>query len=153
MDEEGGLLGRAESGEALDFPMITGLEQDVKEMRRRSKGRDVQQALSLLRVLQGVPSLGRVSEIHVDGDEGLGFILEGFSVPVRVGWTDFPAKLARFEKALPLLGLRSNAMESVDLRFSDQIIVRQREGGEPRILGGSGTDTRAGSVSMFDPRT
>ncbi len=153
MDAEGNLLGKTESGAALDFPMITGLEQDVGETRRHRRGRDVQQALSLLRALQAVPALGRVSEIHVDGSEGLRFILEGFSVPVRVGWTGFSNKTVRFEKALPSLASQSNAIESVDLRFSDQIVVRQREGGEPRIPMGNGPESLAGSDSPFHPTT
>ncbi len=153
LDAEGGFLGETEPGAALDFPMITGLEQDAEDLYRSGKGRDVQQALALLRVLQAIPALGRVSEIDVDGSEGLRFVLERFPVPVQVGWTDFSNKMHLFEKALPSLVSQADEIESVDLRFSCQIIVREGGGGEPRIPVGVGTRIQRGSGSWFHPTT
>ncbi len=153
MDGEGEDLGKIEQGAPLDFPMITGLERVVEDAHRSGKGRDVQQALSLLRVLQATPALGRVSEIHVDRSEGLRFVLEGFAVPVQVGWTGFSTKMIRFEKALPSFVSQSNAIESVDLRYSNQIVVRQREGSKPWVPGGDRTEAVAGSGSSWPPMT
>jgi hypothetical protein len=58
IDREGTVLDGIRPGEPLDFPMITGLEKDVRDAHRWKGGRDVQQALSLLRALQGLPALG-----------------------------------------------------------------------------------------------
>ncbi len=153
MDGRGRILDEIRPGEPLDFPMITGLEQDVKDVRRWGEGRDVQQALSLLRALEAAPALGSVSEIHIDRSEGLRFVLEGFSSPVRVGWSGFGKKIIRFERVFPSLALQSNAIERVDLRFSDQIVVRQRDEGKPWVPRGDGIATLAGSDPSFHPTT
>lgn len=151
MDGEGRILDKIRPGEPLDFPMITGLEQGVREVARGGDGRDVQQALCLLRALQATPALGSVSEIHVDRSKGLSFVLEDFPFPVYAGWSGFSAKMIRFEKIFPLLASQSNSIERVDLRFSGQIVVRHGTGGTPGIPGGDRTEARAGSGSSFHP--
>lgn len=133
MDEEGSLLDRIRPGEPLDLPLLTGLEQRLGEAPPCGDGRDVQQALALLRAVQATPALGSLSEIHVDRSMGLSFFLEGFPLPVQVGWAGFPEKMSRFAKVLPLLALQSGSIERVDLRFSDQIVVRYGAGGKPRV--------------------
>lgn len=147
MDEEGTVLGRVRPGDALDFPMITGLDRDVWSAHRSAGGRDVQQALVLLRVLRTTPAIGRVSEIHIDRSEGLSFFLEGFPFPALVGWSDFSAKTRRLVNLLPALSSSGNAFESVDLRFSDQIIVRWGRGGKPRAPRQEETETQARSTA------
>jgi cell division protein FtsQ len=151
MDGEGTVLGRIRAGEALDFPVVTGLDRDVQEARRCRGGRDVQQALGLLRVLQATPSLGRVSEIHLDPSEGLSFVLEGFPLPVYVGWSGFSGKVIRFEKILPGVIARAAFIERVDLRFSDQIVVREGRGQKPRLPGEDRAEARVDSASSFHP--
>jgi cell division protein FtsQ len=153
MDAEGKVLDMIQPGASLDFPMITGLEQDVEDARRCGEGRDLQQALSLLRVLQDTPALGSVSEIHIDRSEGLSFVLEGFPVPVQMGWSDFLEKMIRFEKVLPSLASQSNGIERVDLRFSGQIVLKQREGGKGRVPRGNRTETLADSDPSLHPTT
>ena len=153
MDAEGNVLEKVQPGASLDFPMISGIEQDVEGARHCGKGRDLQQALSLLRVLQAASGLGSVSEIRIDRSEGLSFVLEGFPVPVNTGWSGFPEKIVRFERALPSLALQSNEMECVDLRFSGQIVLKEREGGKVRVRRGDRTETRAGFGISFHPTT
>jgi len=153
MDAEGKILDRVEPGESLDFPVMTGLEQDVEDARLCGDGRDLQQALSLLRVLQATASLGSVSEVQIDRSEGLSFVLEGFPVPVHVGWSGFLEKITRFEKAIPSLASQLNGIESVDLRFSGQIVLKQREGDKKRVPRGNRTKTLAGSDPSLHPTT
>jgi cell division protein FtsQ len=153
MDAEGKILDKVEPGGSLDFPMITGLEKDVDRARRCGAGRDLQQALSLLRVLQATPELGRVSEVQIDRSEGLSFVLEAFPVPVRMGWSGFLEKRVRFEKALPSLASKLNGIEYVDLRFSGQIVLKQRDGGTEGVPRREGTETLAGSDPSLHPIT
>jgi len=153
MDAGGKLLERTQPGASLDFPMITGLEQDVEDARRCGEGRDLRQALSLLRVLQATPGLGSVSEIRIDRSEGLSFVLEGFPVPVYVGWSGFLEKMIRFEKALPSLASQLNEIERVDLRFSRQIVLKERAGGKTRVPRGGRTETLVGTGASFHPTT
>jgi cell division septal protein FtsQ len=153
MDAEGKILDRVEPGGSLDFPMMTGLEQDVEDARLCGEGRDLQQALSLLRVLQADPVLGSVSEVQIDRSEGLSFVLEAFPVPVHMGWSGFLEKMIRFEKALPSLASQLNGIERVDLRFSGQIVLKQRDGGKVRVPRRDGTETLAGSDPSLHPTT
>jgi cell division protein FtsQ len=151
MDPEGEVLGQVRPGEALDFPVITGMGKEVWHARSATGGRDVQQALVLLRVLRTTPAMGRVSEIHVDRSKGLSFFLEGFPFPAFVGWSDFSAKTRRLAKSLPDLSSPANVFESVDLRFSDQIVVRWGRGGKPPASREDGTETRARSTASCHP--
>lgn len=153
MNGKGRLLDRVRPGAPLDFPMISGLGQGVEEIHRCREGRDLQEALSLLQALQAAPSLGPVSEIQVDRSEGLSFVLEGFPVPVRIGWSGFPDKTNRFEEALSLLVSQSSSIERVDLRFSGQIVVRVSEEDKGQIPRGGGAETVAGSGPSFGPTT
>lgn len=153
MDGKGRLLEGVPPGESLDLPLLCGLEEDLEGVRRSGQGRDVQQALSLLRVLQARPALGPVSEIRVDRSEGLSFVLEAFPVPVQVGWSGFRARMKRFEKALPFLAAPSGSVESVDLRFSGQIVVRECEEGRRQVPRGGRAETLAGSDPSFRPTT
>ena len=153
MDAEGKILDKVEPGGSLDFPVMTGLEQDVEDARRCGGGRDLQQALSLLRVLQATPALGSVSEVRIDRSEGLSFVLEGFPVPVHVGWSGFLAKMMRFEKVLPSLASQLNGIERVDLRFSDQVVLKQRDKGKMRVPKGRGGETLVGSDLSLHTKT
>lgn len=151
MDAEGAVLGQVRPGQVLDFPVITGLGKDVWHARSSTGGRDVQQALVLLHVLKTTPAMGRVAEIHVDRSEGLSFFLEGFPFPACVGWSDFSSKTRRLAKILPDLSSPANLFESVDLRFSDQIIVRWGRAGRPPASREEGTRTRARSTAPYHP--
>jgi len=151
IDREGTVLDGIRPGEPLDFPMITGLGKHVRDAHRWKGGRDVQQALSLLRALQGLPALGSVSEIHLDRSEGLCFVLEGFPCPVYVGWSGFSAKMSGFGGIFPSLASHSSSIERVDLRFSGQVVVRRGAGGESSFPRGERTETRAGADAPFHP--
>ena len=149
MDGEGRIFDKFRPGEPLDLPLLTGLEQGFRETPLRGDGRDGQQALALLRAVQATPALGSLSEIRVDRSLGLSFVLEGFPLPVYVGWSGFPAKMIRFERVLPLLASQADSIERVDLRFSDQIVVRYATGGKQRLLSGERTEALAGSDSSL----
>lgn len=72
---------------------------------------------------------------------------------MHVGWSGFLEKKMRFRKALPSLALQLNAIESVDLRFSGQIVLKEREGDKVRVPRGGETETLAGSDLSFHPTT
>jgi cell division protein FtsQ len=127
LDGEGVVLYRTRPGDPLDFPMITGLADRSWQTGRPDQGRMVQEALSLLRVLNESPLPGGVSEIHVDPSEGLCFFLEGFPVEVRVGWEEFRPRIDRLQKVLAHLAGDPGGVVSIDLRFRDQVIVRKPE--------------------------
>jgi cell division protein FtsQ len=149
IDREGTILDRIRPGEPLDFPVITGLGKDVRDARRWKGGRDVQQAISLISALRGIPALGSVSEIHLDRSEGFSFVLEGFPCPVYVGWSGFSAKMSRFAGIFPSLASHSSSIERVDLRFSGQVVVRGGTGREGLLPRGDRTETRANSDAPF----
>ena len=74
-------------------------------------------------------------------------------MPVHVGWSGFLEKMIRFEKALPSLASQLNGIERVDLRFSGQIVLKQREGDKEQVPRGNRTETLAGSDPSFHPTT
>jgi cell division protein FtsQ len=127
LDGEGVVLYRTRPGDPLDFPLITGLAERSWQMGRPDQGRMVQEALSLLRVLNESRLPGGVSEIRVDRSEGLCFYLEGFPVEIRVGWEEFGPRIERLARVLADLAADPDGVASIDLRFRDQVIVRKPE--------------------------
>jgi cell division protein FtsQ len=133
LDLQGVVLYPARPGDPLDLPLITGLADRAWLFGRPDRGPMVQGALSLLRVLNRSRLPGRLSEIHVDPDQGMSFFLEGFPVEVRVGWEAFPVKIKRLKDVLPRLAADPDGVLAVDLRFRDQVIVQKAETVHERI--------------------
>jgi len=127
LDGEGVVLYPVRPGDPLDLPLITGLETRDWVFGRPDRGAMVQGALSLLRVLERSRLPGRLSEIHVDADQGMSFFLEGFPVEVLVGWDGRPSQIEPFRQVLAQLAAEPDGVVRVDLRFRGQVIVHRAE--------------------------
>ena len=121
LDDQGVLLYPLEPGASPDLPLITGRLDGSWVPGRPNMGPAVQGALSLLGALDRTGLAARVREIRTDPEEGITFFLEGFSLEIRAGWEDFPARLALLAEVLPVLARDGHGF--VDLRFRDQIVV------------------------------
>jgi len=125
LDLQGVVLYPVRPGDPLDLPLITGLEERPWLFGRPDRGPMVQGALSLLRTVNRIRFPGRLSEIHVDPDQGMSFFLEGFPVEVRVGWKGFSSRIERLKGVLPRLAEDPEGVLSVDLRYQGQVIVQK----------------------------
>ena len=120
----GKIFARLEPTDPRDYPYFTGLAVSDLSGAEAVGLRGIRRALSLLRI---AGRRGRVSEIHIDRERGLTLLPVDPRIPVEVGWTDFPRRLARLGAVLDRLAGRQDDIMRVSLRFDDEVIVRVRE--------------------------
>jgi len=123
VDDDGMLLEKPENG-LFDFPVIDGLENlpNLDERRARlALYRDFMQQLG-----EEAPRAGwMISEVDLSDSEDLKalLLLGRQTLEVHFGRTDFLERFRKFLSLYPEL-LKSNAeLDSVDLRFRNQVVV------------------------------
>lgn len=125
VDEAGHLLGPEPRAVAPGLPVITGLTAEG-ESRPAAEGAQVQSATALLRMLlrTGGGLAARLSEIRV-GPADAGPVLytdDGIEVRLDRDWTE--EELGRLDGVLAQLRAEPEPVESVDLRFRDQVVLK-----------------------------
>ena len=126
VDRSGVVFKMLETGDELDYPVITGIE-------RQSLLDEPDRTLDSLELILGLMdqleqrrlfNLDDVSEIHYDQQEGLIVHTRIGGVPVRMGRQDFHAKLDRLEAIYEDLEPRLMALKYIDLNVTDRVIVK-----------------------------
>ena len=127
IDEEGILL---ENNPARlsrsDFPVILGMESGyAAEILRRNRER-IAVYLQLIRALnRGGAGLSRdLSEVHLQDPGNVSVILNGDTVLVYLGRDGFQTKFRRYLAASRELKNKYRNLDSVDLRYRDQVVIR-----------------------------
>jgi cell division protein FtsQ len=115
-----------DSSDVLDYPMITGFDyQSVEEG-------DLADKTALLQIVALIADLGRrrevglqqISEIHRDESGSLTLFTSDNAVKIRLGRTDFVAKLDRLEKIYARLKPQLKVLDYIDLSVDEKVIVR-----------------------------
>lgn len=129
VDEQGEVFKKAQPGDGLDLPVITGISredwlQNENEARPRLQG-----AIALLdrwgerRLDRRLP----ISQIHLDPEFGTTVWAGDEGMEVRLGQGEIPEKLARLEQVLTELkseGQRAEVLHLDNRRRPDWIAVR-----------------------------
>ncbi len=131
VDSQGEVFKKAESQDGLDLPVITGL--NAKEVRARQE-----EAVSLIR--QGLDFLDlmekrkvmEISEVHLSKRSGLTVYTLNGGIPIRLGTGDFDDKLSRLEKVLPDIRQKIGSVESIDLNYAKELVVKMKEAGKEK---------------------
>jgi cell division protein FtsQ len=127
LDAKGELFKSLAEGDRLDYPLITGVNEVDLEKDPEGSKEALKSALGLIDSLKSgtVFSLEDVSEIHYD--KGFGFTLFTMQggVPVKLGTGGFPEKLARLSGIFRELKPQMQALDYIDLDYSDKIIVKK----------------------------
>jgi len=126
VDREGVAFKMLESGDELDYPVITGIDRQYLLDHPDQTQNSLDLALSLMDQLEQrkLFNLDDVSEIHFDQQEGLIVYTRIGGVPVRMGKENFYAKLDRFETIYEDLEPRLLALKYIDLNVTDRVIVK-----------------------------
>jgi len=126
VDREGVAFKMLESGDELDYPVITGIDRQYLLDHPEQTQDSLDLALSLMDQLEQrkLFNLDDVSEIHFDQQEGLIIYTRIGGVPVRMGKENFYAKLDRFEAIYDDLEPRLLALKYIDLNVTDRVIVK-----------------------------
>ncbi len=129
VDRNGEIFKRAEPGEKLDFPVLTGLTLAEWKRKEPRAVELLQQAMELLDRMAGrkIFTLQEVSEIHLSKKKGLTLYTLKEGVAVRLGWGDYGDKLNRLEKILPDLRTRLKNVEYLALNYSKKVVVKMKE--------------------------
>jgi hypothetical protein len=129
VDRGGTVFARVGADDPLDLPFVTGIEAAVVNGERSYPRHAVRQALRLVQ-LMGVSGLPfRVSEVHIERDEGVTVFPVEPKVALEFGWGRFPEKLARLGEVLGGFAGRESQLREIDLTYGSQVVVRLRRGG------------------------
>lgn len=126
VDKRGVVFKMLESGDQLDYPVITGIDRQYLLDNPDQTQDSLNLALQLMDELEkrSLFNLDDVSEIHYDQQEGLIMYTRVGGVPVRMGLQDFDAKLNRLETIYNDLEPRLLALKYIDLNVTDRVIVK-----------------------------
>ena len=122
----GRIFARVGAADSRDFPYLTGVTPDDLRDGEPAGPRALRRALALVRLASRSPSVGAISEVHVDRGRGLTLLPVRPAVPIEVGWSGFDAKLARLPPVLALWAGRETEIGAVSLLWGDDVIVRMR---------------------------
>jgi cell division protein FtsQ len=134
MDRKGEVFKKADPGEKLDFPVLTGLQWAEWKQKEPRAMELRQQALDFLDQMEGRKTfpLQEVSEIHLSKKNGLTLYTVNGGIPIRLGWGDFADKLNRLEKVLPDLRNKWKNVEYLALTYSKKVVVKMKESGKEK---------------------
>lgn len=117
LDDSGEAFKRAQPGDPLDLPVITGLPRGEWAARSEESRRRLDEARLALEAYaardrsRSLP----VAEVHVDPVEGLTFYLGDRGFAVRLGLGDYPGKFDRLDRVLTEVERRGERLEMVRL--------------------------------------
>lgn len=115
-----------DSGDRLDYPIITGIDRQFLLDRPADGQAWLRQALALVGELEGRQAfnLADISEIQIDLQDGLVVHTRQYGVPILFGQDAFASKLDRLEKIYADLEPRLTALHYIDLNVADRVIVK-----------------------------
>lgn len=139
IDGDGVFLERPEKA-SFDFPVLSGLE-DLNIAERKSR-LDLYQEFMRQVANPTVSSGWTVSEVNLeDGDDLQAMMVEGNeTVALHFGNSDFEPRFRNFLALLPELNKTDTKVDSMDLRYRNQIVVNPQETGS--APDGAADDTR-----------
>jgi len=126
LDRSGTIFARLGAEDTLDLPFVTGIEAAVLAGERPYPRHAIRQALKLLDLLRlaGLPF--RVSEVHIEREQGVTVFPVDPQVALSFGWGRFPAKVARLRAALVAFSGREGQIREIDLTYDAQAVIRLR---------------------------
>lgn len=125
MDTEGVIFKRHAATDALDLPIVTGMEGGEKEGEARLAPELEGALFKLVGVLREnrVLGLGRVSEIHLDPVYGLSVHTLDEGVRVEMGFSRFAEKLDALGRVIEARRGSLKGVEFIDLNNSREVVV------------------------------
>lgn len=128
VDRHGRLLGPLRDEDSRDFVIITGL-QDEESAGFTSVG--LRRAVRLLRLCERVDCFEALSEVRVAPRRGVTVYPTKPRVAITLGWGGWREKLHRSARVFALWEGQAERLETVDVSFRDQIVVRLRADERP----------------------
>ncbi len=150
IDDEGVVFEPVHVTLVPDLPVITGLSCGKMAPGDTLKSRESRHVLTLLKKLRDpdVNLYDQISEVHVDRNGALILVSVNSGTPVLVGTEDVTAKKLRaLRVALADMQRKYIRPGSLDLRFKNQIVIKEAEEPASDVLSEAGRE--AGRVAFF----
>lgn len=127
LDAKGTVFKVLSQGDRLDYPVITGFSDEDLHSDPSGTKNALLATCELLNILRekGAFILADVSEIHYDKGYGFTMFTSSGSLPIKIGSTDFDAKIARFSKIYYELMAQRAGLHYIDLDYQDKIVVKK----------------------------
>lgn len=113
--------------EPLDLPFVTGVEAAILADERPFARHAIRQALRVLELMQVAGLPFRVSEVHIDREQGITVFPIEPRVALTFGWSGFKTKLTRLERVLQDFRGRESQIREIDLTMGAAAVVRLRQ--------------------------
>lgn len=126
MDTSGVVFKKAEKGDKLDLPVITGYTESLLGNAGQTEG--LLALLAVLRGRQGLINIQKVSEINIEPVHGFSVVTLGEGVRLELGSNAFDERIEAFEKVVALRRGSLAGIEAVDLTMGNSAIVRFETG-------------------------
>lgn len=126
VDHEGEIFKVLRGGDALDYPLVTGLDrQQLLDDPELSQQR-LKQVAEMLNDLQSrkVFNVDDVAQIDINPQEGFVLYSDPFGVPIHVGKERFSEKMDRLEQIFADIKKRLPLLQYIDLNVPDKVIVK-----------------------------
>ncbi len=127
VDSTGVAFVRVGEREPLDVPFVTGVEAAIVADERPFARHAIRQALRLLELMRAAGLPFRVSEVHIEREQGITVFPVEPRVSLTFGWNGFGTKLARLMRVLQDFRGRESQIREVDLTMGDAAVVRLRQ--------------------------
>lgn len=124
VDADGILFKEVQPGDNMHFPMLTGLSAEELTAPDQSTRKRIAEAVKLAQLME--QRSHSLSEIHFDAPDKIVVYTTGRRLPLRMGWGDWEAKVARLEQLLTLWKGNEERLASLDMSYRDQIVARLR---------------------------
>ncbi len=129
VDRSGTVMARVGRDDTLDLPFVTGIEAAVLAGERPFPRHAIRQALKLLQSMRAAGLSFRVSEVHIEREQGITVFPVAPRVALVFGWNRFPLKLERLERVLDGFAGRETEIREIDLTYGAQAVIRMRRPG------------------------
>ncbi len=127
LDKKGNVFKVLNQGDKLDYPVVTGFSEEDVTGNPAATQTALKATCDLLAILRekGAFILADVSEIHYDKGYGFTLFTASGALPVKIGATDFAAKVDRFARVYRDLMAQKPSLQYIDLDYNDKIVVKK----------------------------
>jgi cell division septal protein FtsQ len=127
LDTRGEIFKPLTEGDLLDYPVLTGIEEEEMEKDPVGAKEALKTAVGLIDLLKRGTDfkLDDISEIHYDKGYGFTLFTAQRGVPIKLGNDGHAEKLSRLVRIYGELRAQLPGIEYIDLNYSDKIIVKK----------------------------
>jgi cell division protein FtsQ len=129
VDSTGLAFVRVGERDPLDLPFVTGVEAAIVADERPFARHAIRQALRLLQLMQAAGLPFRVSEVHIEREQGITVFPMEPRAALTFGWSGFGTKLTRLTRVLRDFRGRESQIREIDLTMGAAAVVRLRQRG------------------------